>query len=303
MEKKTLTVFTPAYNRAHTIGRTYESLCRQTSKDFEWLVVDDGSKDNTRELVNQWIEDGKIAIRYVYKENGGMHTAHNVAYDHITTELNTCIDSDDFMPDDAVENIVTFWKKNGSDRYAGILGLDRTISGKMLGIGFPKELKSTTLAGYYAMPGTWGDMKLVLRTEVVKKYPKYPVFEGERYVSLGLLYQWIDQDYELLTLDKVLDIVDYQLDGSSSMMYQQYWKNPKGFAFIHNNDLKYVRSLKRRVQVTILYISHCIRARKWNMIQTCESPLLALACFPAGLAFYLLTWYYVKRNKLFKTRR
>ena len=79
---KTLTVFTPAYNRAHTIGRTYESLCRQTSKDFEWLVVDDGSKDNTRELVENWIKEGKIDIRYVYQENQGMHGAHNTAYDY-----------------------------------------------------------------------------------------------------------------------------------------------------------------------------------------------------------------------------
>jgi len=109
MPTKTLTIFTPAYNRAHTIGRTYESLCRQTLQDFEWLVVDDGSSDNTRELVEGWIAEGRIPIRYIYQENQGMHGAHNTAYRNITTPLNTCVDSDDWMPDDAVEKIVSFW--------------------------------------------------------------------------------------------------------------------------------------------------------------------------------------------------
>ena len=103
---KTLTIFTPAYNRAHTIGRTYESLCRQTCKDFEWLILDDGSQDNTRQLVESWIAEDKIPIRYIYQQNQGMHGAHNTAYRNITTELNTCIDSDDYMPDDAVEKII-----------------------------------------------------------------------------------------------------------------------------------------------------------------------------------------------------
>ena len=81
---KTLTVFTPSYNRAHTLGRTYESLCRQTSKDFEWLVIDDGSTDNTKELIEGWIVEAQIEIRYVYQKNQGMHGAHTVSYTHLT---------------------------------------------------------------------------------------------------------------------------------------------------------------------------------------------------------------------------
>ena len=89
-----LTVFTPAYNRAHTLGRTYESLKNQSCKDFIWLIVDDGSSDNTAELVRSWQnEDCGFDIQYIYKKNGGMHTAHNVAYENIKTELNVCIDS------------------------------------------------------------------------------------------------------------------------------------------------------------------------------------------------------------------
>ena len=84
---KTLTIFTPTYNRAHTLKRTYESLCRQTCNDFEWLIIDDGSTDNTKGLVNTWIADNVLSIRYIYQENGGLYTGYNTAYANITTEL------------------------------------------------------------------------------------------------------------------------------------------------------------------------------------------------------------------------
>ena len=150
----TLTIFTPTYNRKHTIVRTYESLCRQSNSDFEWLIVDDGSTDGTREWVESlgekvektrkqfdWMgrelegEDAnhfvlrteEFLIEYVYKPNGGLYTGYNVAYAAIQTELCVCIDSDDYMPDDAVEKILKCWKERGGDKYAGILGLDYEI--------------------------------------------------------------------------------------------------------------------------------------------------------------------------------
>ena len=105
-----ITIFTPAYNRAYTIHKCYESLKRQTSKNFKWLVVDDGSTDNTRELILKWKEEADFEINYIYKKNGGMHTAHNTAYENIDTELNVCIDSDDYLTDDAVEIIINEWQ-------------------------------------------------------------------------------------------------------------------------------------------------------------------------------------------------
>ena len=143
--KPVLTVFTPAYNRGYSLHLCYESLCRQSNKSFIWLIIDDGSTDNTRELVEQWLQnENGFEIRYVYKENGGMHTAHNKAYELIDTELNVCIDSDDYMADDAVEKILSFWEKNGSDKYAGIIGLDATFDNQIIGTKFPEDLKTTT---------------------------------------------------------------------------------------------------------------------------------------------------------------
>ena len=141
MDTQKLTVFTPAYNRAHTLPRTYESLCRQSCKDFVWLIVDDGSSDGTRALVEEWqTRDNGFPIRYIYKENGGMHTAHNVAYDNITTELNTCIDSDDALAEGAVEVILSLWERAGGPTHpeiAGIIGLDADMNtGKVIGQRF-----------------------------------------------------------------------------------------------------------------------------------------------------------------------
>lgn len=293
MEKKTLTVFTPTYNRAHTIGRTYESLCRQTSKDFCWLVVDDGSVDNTKELVGKWIKEDKIPIRYIYQQNQGMHGAHNTAYRNIDTELNTCIDSDDYMPDDAVEKIISFWKKYGSKKYAGIIGLDATSDGKLIGEPFPEELKATTLRGYYENLHGRGDKKMIYRTEVIKKYPPYPLFEDERYVGLAYLYNMIDVDYQLLVSNHVYVIVEYQDDGSSRSMWKQYWKNPKGFAFLRKFDMMQTKSWKRKIQNNIHYVSHSIRSK--NRYFLVESPMkwLTLVCIIPGIILYC-----VNKNKV-----
>lgn len=108
MVKHTLTIFTPSYNRAYTLHKCYESLKKQSSKDFLWLIIDDGSTDNTKELVDSWIDENIIEIKYHYQNNQGMHGAHNTAYELMDTELNVCIDSDDYMPDDAVEKIIDF---------------------------------------------------------------------------------------------------------------------------------------------------------------------------------------------------
>lgn len=297
---KTLTIFTPAYNRAHTIKRTYDSLCRQTCKDFEWLVVDDGSTDNTRQLVKGWIEEGLIPIRYVYQENQGMHGAHNTAYKHITTELNTCIDSDDWMPDDAVEKIVACWKRNSSEKVAGIIGLDAMPDGQVIGDRFPDGLKEITLRGFHESLKGVGDKKLVYRTDVICNTPEYPLFEGERYVGLIYKYHMVDEKYPLLVSNDVFVIVDYQDDGSSRGMWRQYWNNPKGFAFLRKYDMLQTHLWKRKLEDNIHYVSHSIRSRNWHFIQ--DSPMRCLTFFSIlpGLMLYLVNMYYVKSGKLYK---
>ena len=291
----TLTVFTPVYNRAHTLPRTYESLCIQECKDFMWLIIDDGSTDGVESLIREWQKkDNGFEIQYIYKENGGMHTAHNVAYEHIVTELNTCIDSDDCMAEGAVQSIVEEWKKVKDKGYAGLIGLDADLKGELIGKGFSKDLKETTLVGYYAAGGI-GDKKLVYRTDVIKKYPPYPVFEGEKYVSLAYIYRLIDQDYKLAVLDKVLCNVEYQNDGSSATMWKEYVKNPKGFAFWRKVCMKYPESYKRLVIDCIHYCSSSIIAKNRNYIKESPRKMLTIFCSPLGWSLTMLIRKKAKR--------
>lgn len=293
---KTLTIFTPAYNRAHTIDRTYQSLIRQTCKDFLWLIVDDGSTDGTKKLVEGWIRENKIPITYIYQENQGMHGAHNTAYKNITTELNTCIDSDDWMPHDAVEKIINAWKEHRHENYAGIIGLDQTADGKLIGTNFPENLKETTLQGFYEAGGQ-GDKKLVYRTDIIKQYPEYPLFKGERYVGLAYKYMLIDQDWKLITLNEPLVTVEYQLEGSSFSMYRQYWNNPKGFAFFRKTEMICTKSLKRQFIVCAHYVSSSIISKNWGFIKESPKKMMTIIATPLGLGLYLFIRRKVKKNK------
>ncbi len=291
--KPLLTVFTPAYNRAYTLPRTYQSLCEQDCKNFVWLIVDDGSGDNTAELVRDWQEkDNGFEIRYIYKENGGMHTAHNTAYENIDTELNVCIDSDDRMAPGAVAKIKAAWEQVCGQGYAGLIGLDVDMNtGKVIGKGFPSALKETTLGGYYAAGGA-GDKKLVYRTEVINSVPPYPVFEGEKYVGLAYKYTLIDQKYKLAVLDDVLCEVEYQADGSSGTMFRQYLKNPKGFAFLRRVNMQYPRSTKRLIMDCIHYCSSSQISHNRHYIQESPRKVLTVLCTPAG---WVLTRYIKKK--------
>lgn len=290
-----LTIFTPTYNRAHTIGLCYESLLRQTLPEFKWLVIDDGSTDSTKELIDGWIAEGKITIEYYYQENQGMHGAHNAAYRLITTELNVCIDSDDYLADNAVELILNKWKKDGSDKYAGIMGLDAKFDGAIIGTRF--NIPQTTLLGFY-MRGGRGDKKLVYRTSIVKSVPEYPLFEGEKYVGLAYKYQLIDLKYELLTLNEVLCYVNYQEDGSSMNMYRQYFRNPKGFAFIRKESMKHHLSRKRRFVESIHYVSSSIISCNCKFITESPRKFMTMLVIPLGIILYLWLLFQYKRNKM-----
>ncbi|UMB55461.1 glycosyltransferase family 2 protein [Lutibacter sp. A64] len=292
---KLVTVFTPTYNRAFCLGQLYESLLKQTATNFCWLIIDDGSTDTTKELVATWIAEHKIEINYVFQENQGMHGAHNTAYSLITTELNVCVDSDDYMPNNAIELILNTWESvKHKNTIAGIVGLDCDTKNNSIGTKFPESVKETTLYDLYHKHGVLGDKKLVYKTEIVKKYPKYPIFSGENFVPLGYLYQLIDQDYKLITLNEVLCIVDYRQDGSSATIIKQYRLNPKGFAFSRKSRMLLATSFKDKFKNAIHYVSSSLFIKNKNFLK--ESPKKGSTVL--AIPFGILLYYYIK----FKTR-
>ncbi|WP_290800203.1 glycosyltransferase family 2 protein [Flavobacterium sp.] len=289
-----ITVFTPSYNRAYCLSQVYESLLRQTCKDFIWLIIDDGSSDGTKELVASWINENKITIQYVFQLNQGMHGAYNTAYETIQTELNVCIDSDDYLTDNCIEKIILFWEKYGSNKYAGIVGLDATKDGKVLGKEMPKNRKSATLEDLYYKYKINGDKKLVYRTEIVKKYPKYPIFEGESFVPLGSLYLQIDKDYELLCLNEVLCIVEYLEDGSSLNIFKQYVRHPKGFRYARLIEMQFSNYFKIRWKAAIHYVSCNLFLKEYNFFKNNPYFINTFFAIPFGI---LLNLYIKYRNK------
>ena len=283
---KKITVFTPTYNRAYCLHQVYESLIRQSNQNFCWLIVDDGSNDNTKELVRCWNKDGKIEIIYIFQKNQGMHGAHNTAYANIETKLNICIDSDDFLPNDAIALILEKWEAvKEDDSIAGIVGLDADKNRNIIGTAIPKELKRCTLSGLYQNHGVKGDKKLVYRTDIVKKYPPYPIFKGERFVPLDYLYLLIDQDYHLAPLNEVLIIVDYQLDGSTLNIFKQYRKNPRGFAFSRISRIQYGHTFKERFKNCIHLVSSLFLLKDISLVYNINKALLLLS-LPFGLALF-----------------
>lgn len=287
---KTLTVFTPTYNRAHTLGRTYHSLCRQTCKDFEWLVVDDGSTDGTRTLVEGFIGEGIIPIHYIYKENGGLYTGYNAAYAFIETELNVCIDSDDFMPDNAVELIVTTWRKRGSERYGGILGLDFHAD-TLLPIGgwFPEGMMECFCLDLRTKHLHKGDTKQVMRTDLMKRVAPQVGFPGEKNFNPFYMIMQVCDDHPLLVINDNLCTVDYQeADSMSRGIFQQYADSPRSFAKTRLMEMRLKRNtVSNQFRLATHYVAECMLARDGRWLRNSPLKLLTLCAAPFGALLFL----------------
>jgi glycosyltransferase involved in cell wall biosynthesis len=290
-QQKSITVFTPTYNRAYCLGQLYESLLRQTSSDFVWMIIDDGSSDNTKELVQSWMNEHQIEIDYIYQENQGMHGAHNTAYQNITTWLNVCIDSDDFMPDNAIECILSHKKALLDSQLAGLIALDADRKGAVLGSTIPTEIKTARLNDLYYKHGMTGDKKVVIKTEVVKQFPLYPIYPGERLVPLGTLYLLIDQQYQWLCTNDVLCIVEYLPDGSSNTILKQYKVSPKGFGYSRILKMKYAPTFSEKFKSAIHLVSSAVFAKEMKMLWQSPNILLTILAIPLGLALNVYIRY------------
>lgn len=302
----TLTVFTPTYNRADLLSRLYASLQRQTCNDFCWLIVDDGSTDGTKERVTVWIAEGFIPIEYCWKTNGGMHTAHNVAFDKITTEINVCIDSDDWMPVDAVELIVSRWRSvSVYPKVAGIVGLDQSPGGALIGTSLPPDGTRCTLTNLYARMGVQGDKKLVYRTDIIRSFPRYPEFSGERLVPLAWLYCLIDQDYELVAFNDVYVVVDYQPGGSSDSVIRQYFQSPHGFLEARVVSIRHAGNFKDKLRNVVHLGVSCFILGQWKPWRRSPAPWLSVLVWPVSVVAYiylLIRRHYAERYRLVGSR-
>jgi len=211
-----LTVFTPTYNRKELLIRAYESLTRQTVKDFEWLIVDDGSTDNTDDEVKKWIDDGVIPIRYHYRQNGGKMRAHNTGAELANTELFVCLDSDDILTDTAVEELLAAYdraKEEAGDsvKIGGVVAYKGHTHEKVFGNDSFSGIKTSTLYGLY-LNGFAGETTLMYETDLLRRFP-FPEIDGEKYVPEDYIYDKIDQICVLAVLPRIVTVCEIKDDG------------------------------------------------------------------------------------------
>lgn len=229
MKHPFITILTPTYNRASLLPRLFDSLLRQTNKDFEWIVVDDGSTDDTRKVVANLKEKcgGAFPMGYVYKANGGKHMAINIGAERARGELLFIADSDDLLTDDALETVANSWHDISDDKsFAGIAGLDIAMDTReVIGSGLPQEHIDCNAIDIRYRHHVTGDMKEVFRTEVLREFP-FPEFAGERFCPEQLVWFRMARRYRLRYINKPIYIADYQPDGITAGITRARMRNP-----------------------------------------------------------------------------
>lgn len=290
MEK--ITIFTPTYNRAYILYKLYNSLKQQNNKEFIWMIVDDGSTDNTREIVEIWKNENIIPIEYYYKDNGGKQRAINYGLSKCYTELFCCVDSDDYLVENAIDKILNFWIKNQSTNISGIVSLRGKNNFEPLGTKMPQNKLVTKFNDLYEKYNFKGDTNLIYRTEILKKHP-YPVAEGEKFISESYAYLEIDDDYNIILMDEITVICEYLEDGYTKNVYKLLKNNPKGYMKSKIQTAKHNKKIINKYLETIKYYSAC-KCLKYNGISKAPSKLLYIAAIiPGELVYYL----YFKREK------
>ena len=279
------TIFTPTYNREGLLISLYESLKKQTFKDFEWLIVDDGSVDNTNETVQHFIKENILNISYYYKENGGKQRAYNYALDNAKGELFICLDSDDEYVSNALEIILEYWKK--VEKNAKIVGmgyLSTYPDGSTIGSEFPNDEMVETQFNIYNKYKVTGDKGLMFRTEVIKNY-KFPVFDGEKFTTEALVYNRIAEKYEMLYINEKIEIKQYHEDGLTAKYNDLLLRNPKGNALYHNERNKHKMTFKEKIFNNAVYYKFC-RVANYSfskIFKESYSKLFLILSLPIGI--------------------
>jgi glycosyltransferase involved in cell wall biosynthesis len=225
----TFTVFTPTFNRAQTLPRVYESLKGQTFTDFEWLVVDDGSTDGTRDLIKHWLSEAPFGVRYFYQPNRGKHVADNLSVREALGRFHATLDSDDWYVPNALETFLAVWETIDPaerERFVGVVGLCAAPSGAIIGSPFPTDPLDTTYSEAHSRHRVVGDKAGMGRVDVVRRF-LHPVIPNERLIMESIQYQRIGRDYRIRCVNKILMVKDYQPGGLSARTREGLKQNPR----------------------------------------------------------------------------
>lgn len=259
-----ITLFTPTYNRAHLLSRLYNSILIQDVIDVEWLIVDDGSIDDTEALIENFKKESIINIRYYKKSNGGKHTAINFGLQYAKGELFFIIDSDDVLAENALKIIKTHYQSiKNNDKICGIVGLSQYIDKQeIVGDYFLRDDWEVSFADIYLKYHLKGDKSVAFKTEVLKKYP-FPEKQRIRFVFEAVVWHEMSKKYNVLALNKIVQFVEYQKSGVSDSSFKKWYIQSLAFSFFH--------LIKNKTYPLLKYPHHFF----WNYIHLAINSLLS----------------------------
>lgn len=291
-----ITVFTPTFNRANTLQRLYESLLGQTCYDFEWIVVDDGSIDDTYNLIQSFYKKNhSFEIRYFYQENGGKHTAINRGMIEANGELFFIVDSDDVLTADAIRTIVDDWKKVEDNNLCGISYLRGFSENKVIGDQHPTDHGIGNFIDVRVNQNVGGDKAEVWVTKLMRAFP-FPVFPNEKFIGETYIWYQLAEKYDMLFVNKIIYITEYLGGGLTKSGKAMRIKNPLGAIELCKIAMSPSFCYKAREKKAMLYVAYHFFAKKGfkDMMVVPYKGLVLLNYVPG----YLLYRYWnLKYNK------
>lgn len=289
-----VTFLTPTYNRASLLPKLYESLCRQTRKNFQWLIIDDGSTDHTEDIVKSFKPVG-FTIDYIKKKNGGKHTAMNYSHPYIKGKVVGIVDSDDYLKDDAAETIESdFCRFKDQSDISSISYIIISPDGKNLSRNPPADYYIADEISYRHNKRIYGDQFLVIKTDAFVQF-KLPVFPGERFMSEGPLYRFLALHSKTVYRSKAIYVGDYLENGLTKQGRHMRMKNPYGM--IENSNTCFVPGMcfREKCKKAILFdlYAMCTKEGLWyHILHNCKAPRLCTLMSVLGIPMYYVWHYY-----------
>lgn len=282
-----LTIVTPVYNRAELLKACWESLTRQTDKDFEWVVVDDGSTDGPAEALRA-LPDAGFPVILVEKENGGKHTALNASHAHVHGRYVLILDSDDYLVDTAVEQVRRGWEQWDREEAVGIVTFLKGSAVDTPSCVADDEGVPVDIMRYQRRCFHSSDCCEVIRAGLYTKYP-FPVFEGEHFLSEGALWNRVSFTHKCVYINSVIYIAEYLEGGLTKSGRSLRIRNPRGGMYTANLNMNKKNFFKRRVKNGLLYTCYgCFAGlTPVQMARGADSKLLMWLCLPAGWLLHL----------------
>lgn len=296
------TIFTPTYNRAHTLHRAFESLAAQTLRDFEWIIVDDGSTDTTEELVAGWTTSARFPIRYLRQNHGGKHIAHNLALRSARGKFFTCLDSDDALPQDSLATLARVWDAIPESERASFCGVDGLCCdqhGRVVGDAYPRDPLDADLRERRYVHGPRGEKWGVVLTEIARRYP-FPQVAIGKYLPEGIVWLDMAKRFKTRAVNEVVRIyyIDDTEPGVTTAIKRRLAAHAEGnwyyYIWLLNNDLEYFFSapkpfVKAAVMLpTVAWITGRSLGTALRELRGLAAKLLVVAALPASVVIFAL---------------